>query len=203
MSLIDAAWMGLGALALLLSLVALRWVRRKWRVRQAWAMINREREYNKRVFARATELFGIRARQCKANLAVLEYLQTQGDAPAAGRPGQITWSFEAPAAFVQEDWQAVLRSGASGLIERHQLPEVEELYIDLNGLNASRAALLTAAESARRYAETHPTRSGSQRLEDEVTLARAVWSAHCQVGDDMRRFHQLHTDFVPAPPVDE
>jgi hypothetical protein len=202
MSPIDAAWTVAGVLLALLSFAALAWVRRKWRVRQAWSMIGKEREHNKRVFARAVELSGIRARQCRMNLAVLEYLQARPGAATESWPGQIAWAFEVPA-FAHEKWQAVLRSGAGALIEQHQIPEVEELYTDLNGLNASGAALLSAAEAARRHAEAHPARSESQRLGDELTLARAAWTAHCRLGDEMRRFHELHTDFVPMPAVDE
>ena len=181
--------------------MALRWVHHKVRVRQAWALINGEREGNKRVFARAAETFGTQGRQWRARLGALESPQAHGAGDESG-PGQITWAVEAPAYAISQ-WQAVQRGGSTALMLPDQVREVEELYTDLDWLNASRTALVTAVDAARRYAEAHPSRAHAQPAAEEIALARAVWMAHCRLGADMLRFHELHTDFLPVPAVDE
>jgi hypothetical protein len=193
-----AGWIIAGLAIVLLLLISFRWVRRKYRVRQAWKLIKREREYNQRAFARVAELLNAGGRQWKANLAVLERLQMSDDAPPEGRSGQITWTFETPE-FPESDWQAVLRSGATALLQPEQVHEVEELYRDLKTLRASTAELAAAVEAARQYAESHPSRSGSKRLTEETALAHAVRVAHSHLYAEMQRFHQLHTDFLPVP----
>jgi hypothetical protein len=195
------AWIIGGILVALLSIVALRWVNHRLQMRQAWAMISREREDNKRLFARAAEEFGAQGRQWRANLAALESLQTAGAESATSTPGQTGWTVEAPA-YVDSQWQAVRDRGLTALMLSHQLSEIEELYTDLKWLDASRAALVAAVEAARGYAGAHSQRTEAP-VSGEMALARAVWTAHCRLGADMRRFHELHTDFLPLPAVED
>jgi hypothetical protein len=192
-----AAWIVGGLLIAGGLAVAFRLVYRKYRKRQAWAMIKAEREDNKSRFTRTADSFATVSQQLVTNSAVLEPLRTRIDIPRESLAGHVAWNCDLPV-FSDTAWQTIRRSGLTTLMQPHELREVEELYADLDVLQASMANLHREIDAGSHHARVESSESGSQWLADEIELMQAIRIAHEKFGADIRHFHQQHTDFVPS-----
>jgi hypothetical protein len=178
-------------------LVAIRWVYRKYRKRQAWAMIKAEREDNKRRFARGAESFTTITQQLQTNFAAIEALRTRLHIRQESLAGLVVWNCDLPE-FNDTAWQTIRRTGLSRLIQPHEAREVEELYTDFCILQASMANLRREIDAESRHTRVGSAETAPQWIADEMKLMFAVQVAHDKLGADMRHFSQLHTDFVPS-----
>jgi hypothetical protein len=194
----DSAWIVAGAtLTVGLLVVAIRWVYRKYRKRQAWAMIKAEREDNKSRFMRSAESFATIAQQLQTNWAAIESLRTRINIPQDSLAGLVVWDCDFPE-FNDTAWQTVRRTGLSRLFQPHEAREVEELYTDFCTVQASMARLRREIDAESRHARIVSAETAPQWIADEMELMQAVRIAHDKLRADMRHFTHLHTDFVPS-----
>jgi hypothetical protein len=193
----DSVWIVAGTILTAGLLVAIRWVYRKYRKRQAWAIINAEREDNKTRFKRCAKSFATIAQQLQTNWATIEALRTRVDIPQESLAGLVVWDCDFPD-FNDTAWQTVRRTGLDRLMKPHEAREVEELYTDFGPLKASIAKLRQEIDAESRHARVGSADIAPRWIADELALMQAVRTAHEKLGADMRYFHQQHTDFVPS-----
>ena len=193
----DSRWIVAGTILTVVLLVAIRWIYRKYRKRQAWAMIKAEREDNKSRFKRSAESFATIAQQLQTNRAAIEALRTRINIPQESLAGLVVWNCDLPE-FNDTAWQTIRRTGLNRLFQPHEAREVEELYTDFCILQASMAKVRGEIEAESRHARVGSAETAPQWIADEMELVQAVRIAHDKLGADMRHFTHLHTDFVPS-----
>ncbi len=194
---IDTAWIVAGTILTVVLLVAIRWVYRKFRKRQLWAMITAEREDNKNRYKRGAESFAAIAQQLQTNWAAIEALRNRSNIPQETVAGLVVWDCDFPD-FVDTAWQTVRRTGLGRLMQPHEAREVEELYTDFGPLQASMAKVRQEVDAESRHARVGSAEIAPQWVVDELALLQKVRTAHEKLGTDMRHFHHQHTDFVPS-----
>ena len=183
---------------------SVEWVHHRQQVAETRRALAEERQQNIERFALTTRMFRRETVRLQTNLAVLEYVEKHPGSRPASWPGMMNWH-NYIATFSDAAWETAQHDNVTALMPQTEVRMLQELYSQLDVVQASSAERLRLIEMARRYMalDADPSHLNPEDLRDAIHGAEAALIEHYRLGGDMRNLHYFDKDFRPAPTTDE
>jgi hypothetical protein len=162
-----------------------------------------ERDHNREVYHRATEVYLQDAAMLHNNLRVFMYLRDHPKTPEAELPGVVLWprhTYEPSTSA----WNDSGQSSVLAMMPREEVNKYSSTYFNLqrtlDGYNAMAVSLANAAAIVSQT--SNPTTLSPKRIDDEIELIERANAMHMLFGLWLQGLSRDQPDFTPAFPND-
>jgi hypothetical protein len=162
-----------------------------------------EREHNREVYSRATEVYLQDAATLHNNLRVFMYLREHPKATEAELPGVVIWprhTYEPSTSAWNDSGQASVLA----MMPRDEVNKYSSTYFNLQRtLDSYNTMAVAVANAAAIVSQTsNPTTLSPKRIDDEIELTERANAMHMLFGLWLQSLNRNEPDFAPPFPND-
>ena len=160
-----------------------------------------ERDYNREVYRRATEVYLQDAAMLHNNLRVFTYLREHPSTSEASLPGVVLWprhTFEPS----MSAWNDTGQASVLAMMPREEVNRYSSTYFNLqrtlDGYNTMAVAIANAAAVVSQT--SNPSALSPQKVNDEIELIERANAMHMLFGLWLQSLNRNQPDFAPVFP---